>query len=51
MKMIRKVESDRDLLPSYILSYTADATDKATELLLGSGGNEIMLKPPPSDFI
>jgi len=51
MKAIRKIEQERDMWPSYIISYTADATEKAEKLLLGSGGDEIMLKPPPKDFI
>jgi len=50
-KAIRKYESDHNLRPAYILSYTADASDKATELLIQCGSNEIMSKPPVKGFI
>jgi hypothetical protein len=33
------------------MSYTADASDKARELLLACGSNEMMYKPPLKDFI
>ena len=51
MSVIRRFEVERDLQPCYIISYTADATDNAARLLLSAGGNEIMLKPPPKNFI
>ena len=49
--MIRKFESDNELTPSYIISYTADVTEKAAQLLLSRGTNEIMSKPPPKGFL
>jgi CheY-like chemotaxis protein len=51
MKALREVESDLKLPASYIMSYTADVTEQATELLRRSGANEIMEKPPPKGFI
>jgi len=51
MSTIRRIETERGLRPSYIISYTADATDNAAMLLLGAGANEMMLKPPPKDFV
>ena len=50
-EMIRKFEADNDLKPSYIISYTADVTEKAAQLLLSRGTNEIMSKPPPKGFL
>jgi len=35
MSTIRRIETERGLRPSYIISYTADATDNAAMLLLG----------------
>ena len=48
---IRKYERDQELPPAYMISYTADATEIAARLLFGAGTNEIMLKPPPKEFI
>jgi chemotaxis family two-component system sensor kinase Cph1 len=50
-KAIRKFESDHSLRPSYILSYTADETDAARDLLLSCGSNGIIHKPPPKAFV
>ena len=51
MKAIRGIESELKLPASYIMSYTADVTEQAIELLLRSGAQEIMEKPPPKGFI
>lgn len=51
MSTIRRYEAENNLVPCYMISYTADATDSAARLLLGAGGNEIMLKPPPKSFL
>jgi CheY-like chemotaxis protein len=50
-KRIRKFEADNSLSRSYILSYTADVTEKASNLLRSNGTNEIMSKPPPKGFL
>jgi len=50
-KVIRKYEEDLGLQSSYILSYTADLSTEANDLLLSSGANSIMTKPPPTEFI
>jgi CheY-like chemotaxis protein len=50
-QVIRKFESDHNLRPSYILSYTADETDAARDLLLSCGSNGIVHKPPPKAFV
>ena len=50
-EMIRKFEAENNLKPSYIISYTADVTEKAATLLLSRGTNEIMSKPPPKGFL
>lgn len=51
LSKIRKIEHERKLLNSYVVSYTADIADNGSTLLLKAGGNEVMMKPPPSDFI
>ena len=48
---IRQYEKDNGLRPAYILSYTADGTDKAEQSILSRGTDEIMTKPPPKDFL
>jgi len=50
-EMIRRFEAENGLQPSYIISYTADVTEKAAQLLLSRGTNEIMSKPPPKGFL
>lgn len=50
-KRIRKFEAEKNLKRSYIFSYTADVTEKASNLLRFNGTNEIMSKPPPKDFL
>lgn len=35
--LIRKFEAEQKLPPAHIISYTADATEKASQLLLGAG--------------
>jgi type III protein arginine methyltransferase len=50
-KAIRAYEMEKGLEPSYIVCYTADATDQAKELLLKSGFDDVMTKPPPKGFI
>lgn len=51
MTMIRKIECERQLLPSYIVSSTQDVSDHVTMILLKAGGNEVVTKPVPADFI
>lgn len=51
LSKIRKIEHERKLLNSYVVSYTSDMADNGATLLLKAGGNELMMKPPPSDFI
>jgi two-component system, chemotaxis family, sensor kinase Cph1 len=50
-KQIRAFEADQQLPPSYIMSYTADATLAARDIVLASGANDIMTKPPPKGMI
>ena len=50
-KAIRKYEKAHDIPPSFILSYTADLSGEAHDLLVTSGSDGIMTKPPPRDFI
>lgn len=50
-KAIRQYEYERGLAPSYIFSYTADATEEAEALLRECGVNAIMAKPPPTGFV
>ena len=50
-EMIRRFEVENNITPSYIISYTADVTEKAAQLLLSRGTNEIMSKPPPKGFL
>ena len=50
-EMIRQFEADNGIKPAYIISYTADVTEKAAQLLLSRGTNEIMSKPPPKGFL
>ena len=50
-RAIRQYEQVHSVEPSYILSYTADYSREATDLLLSSGSDGIMTKPPPRDFI
>ena len=50
-RQIRKYETEHGLNRSYIISYTADVTDKASTLLRSNGTNEIMSKPPPKGFL
>ena len=48
---IRKIEERFLLRSSYVIGCTADASDDADVILMRSGGNEIMLKPPTKDFL
>lgn len=48
---VRKIEYDRNLQPSYVVSLTDDVTDYISMLLLGAGSQEVMLKPLPEDSI
>jgi chemotaxis family two-component system sensor kinase Cph1 len=48
---IRKYEQENKIDPTYILMYTADATEQARALILSSGVDDIMSKPPPKGFI
>uniref|UniRef100_A0A7S3P9V0 Response regulatory domain-containing protein n=1 Tax=Amphora coffeiformis TaxID=265554 RepID=A0A7S3P9V0_9STRA len=48
---VRRVEYMRKLQPSYIVSQTSDVTNNVAMILLQAGGNEVMVKPPPADFI
>jgi CheY-like chemotaxis protein/nitrogen-specific signal transduction histidine kinase len=50
-KIIRRYEKKNNLPPSCIVIYTADVTDEAGKLILSSGANENMPKPPPKEFI
>ena len=50
-EMIRQFEAQNNIKPAYIISYTADVTEKAAQLLLSKGTNEIMSKPPPKGFL
>jgi len=50
-EMIRRFETQNEITPAYIISYTADVTEKAAQLLLSRGTNEIMSKPPPKGFL
>uniref|UniRef100_A0A7S3L7N0 Phytochrome n=1 Tax=Amphora coffeiformis TaxID=265554 RepID=A0A7S3L7N0_9STRA len=50
-KAIRKYEQAHGIQPSFILSYTADLSCEAHDLLVTSGSDGIMTKPPPRDFI
>jgi CheY-like chemotaxis protein/nitrogen-specific signal transduction histidine kinase len=50
-KAIREYEKAESLPPAYIITYTADATDDAAQVLLDNGSDEIMPKPPPKGFI
>lgn len=49
--LVRKIEYERKLQPSYIVSYTPDVTDNETMLFLSAGSNEVTVSPPPEDFI
>ena len=48
---VRKMEYMRKLQASYIVSYTSDVTNNVAMILLQAGGNELMVKPLPSDFV
>ena len=48
---IRTYEKTHFLHPSFILSYTADLSEEACNLLVSSGSDGIMTKPPPKDFL
>lgn len=48
---IRTYERMHLLQPSFILSYTADLSAEACNLLVSSGSDGIMTKPPPKDFL
>lgn len=48
---IRKIEYERSLQASYIVSCMSDVTDNVTMILLQAGGNELMVKPLPNDFV
>ncbi|CAB9505131.1 Phytochrome-like protein cph1 [Seminavis robusta] len=48
---IRLFEMENGLERSFILSYTADATDDAVRTILARGTDEIMTKPPPKGFL
>lgn len=48
---IRRYEADRNLVPAYIMSYTADMSDESHSLLMACGSNAIMAKPPAKGFI
>jgi CheY-like chemotaxis protein len=50
-KMIRQYEKKSNLPPSFIVIYTADVTDESGKLILSSGANENMTKPPPKGFV
>jgi light-regulated signal transduction histidine kinase (bacteriophytochrome)/CheY-like chemotaxis protein len=50
-KAIRKYENDQNLTPAYIMSYTADMSDEANAVLMASGSNAVMAKPPPAGFV
>jgi len=50
-KRIRQFEADHNLKRSYIISYTADVTEKAARLLKSHGTNETMSKPPPKGYL
>lgn len=48
---IRQFEEDRNLPRSRIIIYTADAADSTKAMLLESGVDEILSKPPPKGYI
>ncbi|KAG7354162.1 diatom phytochrome 1 [Nitzschia inconspicua] len=50
-KRIRNYEAEHSSMRSYIISYTADVTEKTANLLRSNGTNEIMSKPPPKGFL
>ena len=50
-KRIRQYESEARLDPAYIIIYTADLTDEATETLMAAGADEVMPKPPPKGYV
>jgi CheY-like chemotaxis protein len=50
-KAIREYEKEKKLPPSSILIYTADATEEAQKVILNSGADEFMAKPPPKGSI
>jgi len=50
-QLIRTYERQHDLPISFIVSYTADATERAKKLILESGVDEIMCKPAPKGTI
>jgi signal transduction histidine kinase/ActR/RegA family two-component response regulator len=50
-KIIRQYENKNNLPPSCIVIYTADVTDETGKLILNSGANENMAKPPPKGSI
>lgn len=50
-RRIRQYESEVGLDPAYIIIYTADLTDEATETLIAAGADEVMPKPPPKGYI
>ena len=47
----RQYESEARLDPAYIIIYTADLTDEATETLMAAGADEVMPKPPPKGYV
>ncbi|GKY92076.1 hypothetical protein MPSEU_000179000 [Mayamaea pseudoterrestris] len=47
---IREWEKEHQHPPAFILSYTADATDRAKELIMAHS-NDIMIKPPPKGYL
>jgi CheY-like chemotaxis protein len=50
-KTIRKYEKEEKVHTSYVISYTADLTEKASKIIFESGADEIMSKPPPRGFL
>ena len=50
-KQIRAFEVEHRIPQSYIMSYTADATLAARDVVLASGADDIMTKPPPKGLI
>jgi CheY-like chemotaxis protein len=48
---LRSYEQENGLSPSYVMSYTADATDQAKADILKAGADDIMSKPPPKGFL
>ena len=51
IERIRAYEKEKGLPASYIISCTADVTEKAKERLLWCGADDIMEKPPPKGFM